>query len=77
VTVADNGVGVPPGFDPESSTSLGLQIVRTLVISELGGRLSMTPRPGGGTVVEVDLPLRQLALIDPGSAGPAPSMGHR
>ena len=60
VTVADNGVGVPPGFDPESSTSLGLQIVRTLVITELGGRLSMTPRPGGGTVVQVDLPLRPL-----------------
>jgi two-component sensor histidine kinase len=58
VTVADNGVGIPPGFNPESSTSLGLQIVRTLVVSELGGRLSMTPREGGGTVVEVDLPLR-------------------
>jgi two-component system, sensor histidine kinase PdtaS len=57
VTVADNGVGVPPDFDPETSTSLGLQIVRTLVITELGGRLSITPRPGGGTLVEVDLPL--------------------
>jgi two-component sensor histidine kinase len=57
VTVADNGVGVPPDFDPETSTSLGLQIVRTLVVSELGGRLSITPRPGGGTLVEVDLPL--------------------
>jgi two-component sensor histidine kinase len=60
VTVADNGVGVPPGFDPEASTSLGLQIVRTLVITELGGRLSITPRVGGGTVVEVSLPLRPV-----------------
>jgi two-component sensor histidine kinase len=60
VTVADNGVGVPEGFDPDASTSLGLQIVRTLVVTELGGRLSITPRPGGGTLVEVDLPLTPL-----------------
>src|SRR6266478_6953084 len=35
VTVADNGVGLPDGFDLDSTTSLGLQIVRTLVVSEL------------------------------------------
>jgi two-component sensor histidine kinase len=57
VTVADNGVGVPEGFDPDASSSLGLQIVRTLVVTELGGHLSITPRPGGGTLVEVDLPV--------------------
>jgi hypothetical protein len=58
VTVADNGAGLPDGFEIESSTSLGLQIVRTLVVGELGGRLSITPRPGGGTVALVDLPVR-------------------
>jgi hypothetical protein len=58
VTVSDSGAGLPPGFDVESSTSLGLQIVRTLVVAELGGRLSITPRPGGGTVALVDLPVR-------------------
>jgi len=57
VTVADNGAGLPPGFDPAATTSLGLQIVRTLVIGELGGRLRMTPRPGGGTEAVVDLPV--------------------
>jgi two-component system, sensor histidine kinase PdtaS len=58
VAVSDNGAGLPDGFDLESSTSLGLQIVRTLVVAELGGRLSITPRPGGGTVAVVDLPVR-------------------
>jgi hypothetical protein len=57
VTVADNGVGLPADFDPDSATSLGLQIVRTLVVSEMGGRLRITPRPGGGTEAIVDLPV--------------------
>src|SRR5271157_2665205 len=57
VTVADSGVGLPDGFDLESATSLGLQIVRTLVVGELGGRLRIVPRPGGGTEAVVDLPV--------------------
>jgi two-component system, sensor histidine kinase PdtaS len=57
VTVADNGVGLPDGFDLDSTTSLGLQIVRTLVVSELGGRLRITPRLGSGTEAVVDLPV--------------------
>ena len=57
VTVEDNGVGLPDGFSLDTATSLGLQIVRTLVVSELGGRLEISPRPSGGTAVLVDLPL--------------------
>ena len=64
VTVADSGVGLPEGFDLDSATSLGLQIVRTLVVGELGGRLRITPRPGGGTEAVVDLP------VGPESSGP-------
>jgi two-component system, sensor histidine kinase PdtaS len=58
VTVADNGVGLPAQFSLDAAPSLGLQIVRTLVESELGGRLEVKPREGGGTAVMVDLPLR-------------------
>jgi two-component sensor histidine kinase len=58
VTVSDSGAGLPPEFDLEATTSLGLQIVRTLVVAELGGQLSITPREGGGTVAVVDLPVR-------------------
>jgi len=57
VTVADTGVGLPDGFELDSTTSLGLQIVRTLVVGELGGRLRITPRPGGGTEAVVELPV--------------------
>jgi hypothetical protein len=32
--------------------------VTTLVVAELGGQLSITPREGGGTVAVVDLPVR-------------------
>jgi two-component sensor histidine kinase len=58
VTVTDSGAGLPPGFDLENTTSLGLQIVRTLVEGELGGRLILAGRAGGGTVATIDLPVR-------------------
>jgi two-component sensor histidine kinase len=58
VTVTDSGAGLPPGFDLENTTSLGLQIVRTLVEGELSGRISLLPRTGGGTTAVVDLPVR-------------------
>jgi two-component sensor histidine kinase len=61
VRVCDNGAGLPEDFDLDSATSLGLQIVRTLVVAELGGRLEVKPRIGGGTEAIVDLPLEALA----------------
>jgi two-component sensor histidine kinase len=56
VSVVDDGVGLPEGFDLDGSTSLGLSIVRTLVESELDGQLEMGPAPGGGTRVVLDIP---------------------
>ncbi|MCU1572657.1 MAG: signal transduction histidine kinase [Micrococcaceae bacterium] len=55
VTVADDGVGLPQDAYVEG---LGLQIVRTLVTSELSGSIKWAPRPGGGTAVHVEMPLR-------------------
>jgi two-component sensor histidine kinase len=57
VTVDDDGVGLPEGFDLDGSTSLGLSIERTLVESELDGQLEMGSRPGGGTRVVLDIPV--------------------
>ncbi len=57
VTVTDDGTGLPEGFDPAAATGLGLSIVRTLVESELGGRLEIGPGAGRGTRVLVDVPL--------------------
>ncbi len=57
VTVADNGGGFPEGFDLDSAGNLGLQIVRTLVVGELGGTLAIAAARGGGAQVRIDLPL--------------------
>ena len=58
LVVDDDGVGLPDDFDLEGSTNLGLSIVRTLVESELGGRLEIGRAPAGtGTRVVVDVPL--------------------
>jgi two-component sensor histidine kinase len=59
VVVADDGHGLPDDFDLDATTSLGLQIVRTLIEGELSGRLDFRARVGGGTEVVVDVPLDQ------------------
>ncbi|MEW1860788.1 PAS domain-containing sensor histidine kinase [Streptomyces sp. NBC_00669] len=58
VTVQDDGRGLPPEFDAQRAGNLGLQIVRTLVVGELGGTFDMLPAPAGpGTRVTLELPL--------------------
>ncbi len=56
VTVSDDGKGLEPDFDIERTTSLGLSIVRDLVVSQLGGSITMGAATGGGTLVEIRLP---------------------
>lgn len=41
VTISDDGVGFPEGFDIATSPNLGLQIVRTLTENELRGNLEL------------------------------------
>ena len=53
VAVLDDGRGLPPEFRLDGSDRLGLQIVRTLVESELGGALELGAALGGGTVASV------------------------
>ncbi|WP_017596764.1 sensor histidine kinase, partial [Nocardiopsis lucentensis] len=57
LAVFDDGGGLPEDFDLEGTTSLGLQIVRTLIVGELGGTLAIKPREDGGTEVAISLPL--------------------
>jgi two-component sensor histidine kinase len=65
VTVSDDGPGPPPGFSlAADSDGLGLQIVRTLGVTELGGELAVVPRPEpvagqgrGGAQIRVSMPL--------------------
>jgi two-component sensor histidine kinase len=57
VQVVDDGAGLPAGFDLGTSKRLGLQIVRTLVSAELGGRLVLEPAVPQGTRAELTVPL--------------------
>ena len=61
VEVRDDGWGLPEGFDIERTTSLGLSIVRDLVVSQLGGSITMAPVPTGGTAVHIVVPTRASA----------------
>ncbi|MGH9089571.1 MAG: ATP-binding protein, partial [Acidimicrobiales bacterium] len=60
-TVRDNGIGLPAGFDIEKTTSLGLSIVRDLVLSQLEGSITMGPAEGGGTEVVIEVPAASLS----------------
>jgi two-component sensor histidine kinase len=61
VEVRDDGLGLPEGFDIERPETLGLSIVRNLVVSQLEGTISMASVPrseGGGTRVAISVPVR-------------------
>lgn len=58
ITVHDNGIGLPPDFDPQKSDRLGLQIVHTLVQIELSGTLELRSGTDGGTDAVLTVPLR-------------------
>jgi two-component system, sensor histidine kinase PdtaS len=47
--VTDDGVGLPPGFQLDSATGLGLSIVRTLVTGDLSGEISIATGRGDGS----------------------------
>ncbi|RPH40030.1 MAG: sensor histidine kinase, partial [Desulfobulbaceae bacterium] len=46
LSVADNGVGLPPGFDLNTVKSLGLVLVRMLGQHQLGGRYKVDHTDG-------------------------------
>jgi PAS domain S-box-containing protein len=53
LSVADDGIGLPPDFDPENASSLGFQLV-PLLVDQLGATLRRVP--GAGTRFEVRFP---------------------
>ncbi|OJZ72898.1 ATPase [Mycobacterium paraffinicum] len=63
VVVHDDGRGLPDGFSLETSDSLGLQIVRTLVSAELDGTLGMRQAPSRGTDVVLRVPIGRRARL--------------
>ena len=54
IEVIDDGVGLPADFDPQRSANLGLNIVRTMVASDLRGTFELHNREDGrGTVAHI------------------------
>jgi two-component sensor histidine kinase len=64
--IADDGVGVPEGFDFHTANSMGLRLVRELVVKELNGDVALLREytsedgdamPRGWTIAEARFPL--------------------
>ena len=51
LTIADDGVGVPEGFDPATTRGLGMVVVTTLA-AQLGGSLTVSNTPGATFSIE-------------------------
>jgi two-component sensor histidine kinase len=56
ISVHDEGVGLPPGFDPAASKRLGTRLVNALS-KQLGGELTRQPAPTGANF-RLHIPLR-------------------
>lgn len=65
-TIQDNGAGLPADFALGNSTSLGLQIIRTLVTDDLKGQLRIEPIQG-----------KAESASGPGPASDPPATGTR
>lgn len=56
LSVADDGTGLPEGFNLSGRRSLGLKIIKTMAEADLGGTFTLTNRPEGGTLALVTIP---------------------
>lgn len=55
LVVADNGVGLPPGFDLDTHAGMGLQLVRALAEHRFEGRLTLRSEHGVQADVRFDI----------------------
>ena len=55
--VADDGPGFPAGFSPVKSASMGLELVESLIRTDLKGSSCYENEPGGGGHVTLSFPL--------------------
>ena len=61
IRVADDGAGLPTGWTLETSSGMGLSVTRERILGlypDGNSSFSVRPRSGGGTEVEISLPLR-------------------
>jgi len=61
IRIADDGVGLPPGWTLEASSGTGLSVTRERILGlhpHGNSSFSVRPRAAGGTEVQISLPLR-------------------
>ncbi len=63
LSVSDDGVGLLPGWDPSSTTTLGLQLISRLA-GQLGGEMELLPSHGQGTAFRVVFPIPENTLLE-------------
>ena len=56
LSIADDGIGLPEGFQISGRKSLGLKIIKTMAESDLQGSFTLTNRAEGGTLALVRIP---------------------
>jgi len=54
ISIGDNGTGIPAGVDPETTSSLGMKLIRSLV-QQLYGTVAIRST-GAGTQISIDFP---------------------
>lgn len=55
LTIEDNGVGFPEGFDWKNSASLGLSLVRSLIEQQLNGAIELDTGEGARFTIKLNL----------------------
>jgi PAS domain S-box-containing protein len=55
LTVSDNGVGLPPGYDWRTARTMGLRLVNLWATHQLGGTLAVSGNPGTTFAIAFDL----------------------
>ena len=73
IRILDDGVGLPSGWTLETSTGVGLSITRERIAGLYpngASQFNVRPRIGGGTEVEISLPLRWIGE-EPNGLAPA------
>ena len=61
LSVADNGIGLPAGFDFNSTQGVGMSIIRS-VVNEFKGSIKFVSEKG--TRVEIELPKKNFFMLD-------------
>jgi two-component sensor histidine kinase len=59
IAVKDNGAGLPKGFIPATSKSLGMELIHMITQDQLQGRVRVASRPGSGTEVRFEFPVHE------------------